>query len=409
MKKIILSVAVATMALSTSAMAIDNVKADGAAKFIYQTTDNTRANTDFGDKTGAQAQVGVTTMLSADLSNNLGAGVEVSAVTTLGLENGLVDNTMSTRQGTNVGASGAAANNGEFQTDDQFWISQAYFTYNMGKTTLKAGLQELNTPLAFTEKWNVAKNTFESIVLVNNNIKDVTLVGAYVGKHNGATDQGTVKYDGRFSTFGVDGAYAAGAIAKLGSINAQAWGYNVNSVANAYWLEADTKIAGIFVGAQYAGFNPEATGAKDTNAFAVKVGGDVAGVHLYGAYSSVGDGNGNTSYANVSTGDKTKLYTGTASIYGDGGRAAAEDTKGWKVGAKGKIAGVALGAAYSNYDNDANGVAASAKEDDVIDFFAASKVGPVGVKVIYTNWQTETNGVETNDRDTIRFIASTKF
>lgn len=401
MKKIILSVAAATMAFSTSAMAIENVKADGLVKAIYQTTDNDRANTDFGERAGAQAQVGVSAMLSADLSTNLAGAVEVAAVTTLGLENGLVSNTMATRQGTNVGASGAAANNGEFQTDDQFWISQAYITYNMGKTTLKAGLQELNTPLVFTEKWNVAKNTFQSIVLVNNDIENVTLVGAYVGKHNGAQDQGTVTYDGRFNTFGAKGAYAFGAVAKVDSLNLQGWYYNVNTAAEAFWLEADTKVAGVFVGAQFANMDPD--GASDNNAYAFKVGADVAGVHVYGAYSDVEDGAG--SFANVSTGDKTKLYTGTASIYGDGGRAAQADTKGWKLGASAKVAGIALGAAYSDYDMDTNNGTRAQQDHEVIDFSAATKVGPVALKAIYTNWQTDTAGVETRDLDTIRVIA----
>ena len=365
MKKIILSVAVATMALSTSAMAIDNVKANGLAKLIYQTHDTSDNTKSFGnamtqDGTGAnsQGQASVIMGLSADLSTNLKGAVEVTGVSTLGLENGLVGDTIAATNLVGTYATDPAAT----KLEDQFWISQAYFTYSMGKTTAKIGMQELNTPFVFTEKWNVSKNTFQAMVLVNNDIENVTLVGAYVGKHNGSTDQRTTNFDGVFQTFGASGAYAAGAIAKVQGVNLQAWGFNVNSVANTYWLEADTKVAGIFIGGQYAGYNPEATGAKSTNAYAVKAAGNVAGATLYAAYSAVDDGTGNTNYANVSTGDKTKLYTGTASIYGDGGRAAQEDTKSWKVGAKGKVAGFGLGAAYSNYEMKGNGTASAAKD-----------------------------------------------
>jgi len=409
MKKIILSVAAATMAFSTSAMAIDNVKANGIAKLIYQTHDT--STKDFGDQmtkdgtaANSQAQAGVSLGLTADLSKNLSAGVEFSGVSTLGLENSLVGDTMAT------GTILPGTNTDGANTDDQLWMSQAYFSYNMGKTVAKIGLQELNTPLAFTEKWNVAKNTFQAIVLVNNDIENVTLVGAYVGKHNGASDQKTVNYDGEFQSFGGSGAYAAGAMAKVQDVNLQAWYYNVNEVADAYWLEADTKVAGIFIGGQFAGYDSKnVTGAKDTNAYAVKVGGDLMGAHLYAAYSSVEDGNGNTNYANVSTGDKTKLYTGTASIYGDGGRAAQEDTKGWKVGAKSKVAGIALGAAYSNYDKGTNGNTGTATDYDVIDFFAATKVGPVGLKAIYTDYEVDPKGSASTTTKTIRIIASAKF
>jgi hypothetical protein len=425
MKKIIISVAAAAMALSTSAMAIDNVKANGQAKLIYQATDNALLAGDKLFSQGSNAgQVGVVMGLSADLSSNLSGAVEVSAVSTLGLENNLVGGTMATNNGVNAGG-----RTGEAATDDQFWISQAYLAYTMGKTTAKVGIQELNTPLAFTEKWNVVNNTFQAIVLVNQDIENVTLVGAYVGKGNslsGAAGNITggggqmVNYDGKFESFH-GGAYAAGAVAKIGGINAQAWYYDIDDVLNAtiaadaYWLEVDTKVAGIFLGAQYAGTETEGAGAATSNsinAFAVKVAADVAGVHVYGAYSQVDDdASAGTAlgFANFGTGDKTKLYTGTASIYADGATVANEDTDAWKLGAKTKMAGIAFGASYTNVEYGNNAALAN-QDGQAWDAFVASKVGPVGVKAIYTNYTRDTNaGVKTFDRDTLRLIATAKF
>lgn len=424
MKKIIISVAAATMALSTSVMAIDNVKAQGQAKLIYQVTDrDTTAGVaqqdGLFDKGNAAGQVGIITGISADLSTNLKAAVEVSAVSTLGLENSLVSGTMATNS--NITNQNAATQQirGNAATDDQFWISQAYMTYNAGKTTAKIGIQELNTPLAFTEKWNVTKNTFEAFVLVNNDIEGVTLVGAYVGKSNSVDDNGTVtggggqnvNYDGKFNSF-YDGAYAVGAITKLGNVNVQAWGYNIQNVADAYWLEADTKVGGLFLGGQYAGTEGKGVNGEDLQAYAVKAATDVAGIHVYGAFSAVSDdtaGGTSVGFSNTATGDKTKLYTGTASIYADGATVAGEDTDAWKIGAKAKLAGVALGASYTDVDYGQNAGNANG-EAQTIDFFAAKKVGPVALKAIYTELETKNGaGVVQNDWQTIRFIASTKF
>jgi len=443
MKKIIISVAAATMALSTSAMALDNVKAQGQAKLIYQMTDNAlTAGDDLFNKTNNNAQASIHLGLSADLSTNLKGAVEVQSVSTLGLENSLVNGVMATNSGLNTGANGTVANNGEAATDDQFWISQAYLTYAMGNTIAKVGLQELNTPLAFTEKWNVVNNTFQAIALVNNDIKDVTLVGAYVGKSNAAGGGQTVNYDGRFNSF-LDGAYAAGAVAKISGINAQAWFYNVQlasaapvvgeaSDIQAYWLEADTKVSGIFLGAQYAGTDVDGTAGQSLNAFALKVGGDIAGVHVFAAYSQVDDvANTATSttsqgFANVATGDKTKLYTGTASIYADGATVATEDTKAWKIGAKTKIADIALAANYTNLDygqnatsanvtgGTASGTTAVTADGYAWDISAGTKVGPVALKAIYTQYDVDRNNAtaltsKAADVSTLRLIASAKF
>jgi hypothetical protein len=429
MKKIILSAVVASMALTTAASAIENVKAHGMAKFIYQATDDKLNNNDslFG-KTTNNGQAAVHMGMSADLSTNLSGAFEVQSVSTLGLENSLVSGVMATNA--NVNANGAT---GEAATDDQFWISQAYFTYKMNNTILKAGLQELNTPLAFTEKWNVVNNTFQAIALVNNDIKDVTLVGAYVGKGNGGTAGQTVSYDGKFSQYSGNGAYAAGAIAKVNGINAQAWYYNVqlNSAAGtvgapsnirAYWLEADTKIEGIFLGAQYAGTDRDGLTGESINAWALKAGMDVMpGVHVFGAISSVGDENkaGGISqgFANTATGDKTKLYTGTGSIYADGAVVATEDTDAWKIGASTKVADIALTASYTDvdYGNNANTGGASGAINangsaNAWDLSAGKNVGPVALKAIYTQFEGKpASGAKTYDRDTLRIIASAKF
>ena len=445
---------VAVMALGTSAFAIDNVKVNGEAKVWYQTSEYSGGATavtaaaaaqDFFDHdTNSQAEVKLSIGATADLVQNLSAGIKVTALSTLGLENNL------------VGAVPAAKynNDGTAATgslDDQSWTEELYLAYTMGKTTAKIGRQALSTPLAFTENWNVVDNTFEAAVLLNNDLPDTTLVAAYVGKHNGvgllqasataATHGGrgsTVAQSGTFSNFGTEGAYAAGAINKsVPNTTLQAWYYNVSAIADAYWLQADTKLLDmVTIGVQYAGMDPKLSRAtvvaagynagdedlavvkKSSDAFAVKAAVDVAGVNLYAAYSEVSDGT--LGFANTATGDKSSLYTSLGSIWLDGEIAAAPDTDTWKIGASTKmIPGVTLSASYAEAEVGANANALAAvggayttnADFTAWDVVAATKVGPLDLTAIYTQFDKDVKATDTSDKttDSIRIIASLKF
>ncbi|MDD5387231.1 MAG: OprD family outer membrane porin [Sulfuricurvum sp.] len=429
---------VAVMALGTSVFAIDNVKVNGEAKLWYQTSEFSgpaavAAGTDtqkfFNKTTNSSADVKLSVGATADLLQNLSAGVKMTGLTTLGLENNLVGATPAAKYD-NAGTAG-----GTSALNDQSWVEEAYLAYTVGKTTAKIGRQALNTPLAFTETWNVVENTFEAAVLLNNDVPDTTLVGAWVGKHNGvgllatAARGTTVAQNGAFSTFGVSGAYAAGAINKsIPNTTAQAWYYNVPDIATAYWLQADTKIVDmVSLGAQYAGMMPDSTSTtlgaadanhRDTNVIAVKAAVDVAGVNLYAAYSSVNKGT--LGFANVATGDKSSVYTTLGSIYFDGEIAAAPDTKAWKTGASTKLVpGVALAASYGQAKTGDNGgtagpvVGASTANCDFSawDVTANTKAGPVDLTAIYTQFKKDVQNTDTGDKttDTFRVIASLKF
>jgi len=468
---------VAVMALGTSAFAIDNVKVSGEAKLWYQTSEysgtaastvgatnpanNLQSDQDFFDhNTNSAAEVKVSVGATADLAQNLSAGVKATGLTTLGLENNLVGAVPAAKYN-NDGTAAADALN------DQWWVEEAYMAYTMGKTTAKVGRQALATPLAFTENWNVVDNTFEAAVLLNNDLPDTTLVGAWVGKHNGvgllqtsavaATHGGrnsTVANNGTFSTFATEGAYAAGAINKsVPNTAIQAWYYNVPQVADAYWLQADTKIIDmISIGVQYAGMKPKlsagtvsavvdpagtttpSVGAitasnsdafkQDSDVFAIKAGVDVAGVNLYAAYSTVSQGT--LGFANVATGDKSMVYTALGSVYMDGEIAAAPDTDAWKIGASTKlIPSVTLSASYAEAETGANSGATAAvggasqinTDYSAWDIIAATKVGPVDLTAIYTQFDKDvkldplvpTTGNSDKTTDTFRLIASLKF
>jgi imipenem/basic amino acid-specific outer membrane pore len=460
---------VAVMALGTSAYAIENVKVSGEVKVIYQTSDVEKYASDAAGATtgmfdngnnpsiigvspynGASAGgIGGTIGVTADLLKNVSAGAEVQIYTTLGLDQNVFNDNMINAPFYETGFTNGTTAPGstyEDRTDDASNISQMWLATTVGKTTLKAGRMELDTPLLFTEKWNVAKNTFEAAVAINNDLPDTTLVGAWVGKHNGhgaaysatgneggfllAGSPGRTVNMESFRSIGAydqaNGAYAAGAVNKsIPNTTIQAWYYNVVQAAEAYWLQADTKVAGmVTLGFQYANMDPKLASLptlKDSSIWAVKAGVDVAGVNLYAAYSK-SDKDGTLGFSNVSTADKTNIYTGQNSIYFDG-VVTGPGIETIKVGASTSIMGANVAAAYVKADGGDNAVisqnGAVSGEVDGFDFSISGKAGPIGLQAIYTMISNDTNPTvlpgagnafyKGRDIDTLRLIASLKF
>jgi len=282
---------VAALLVGSSAFAIDNVKTSGNVQVMYNTTDaaGLTSNVIEGEtgkgslfnKDSSAADIGLNLNVSADLATNdlvtISVGAGYTVLTTLGLENNFVSNVWGGAHG--VPTLGTGANYGGAlggaKVENASWMNEAYAVVSLNqasKSLLKVGRQELDTPLAFTETWSIEKNTFEAAVLVNNDIPDTTVVLAYVGNGNGneafgqnlngATSVTTlglangavVNPEGDFATFGKNGAYALGAVNNSWKpLVAQAWYYNLNSLATAYWVQADLNMEGITAGFQYTG------------------------------------------------------------------------------------------------------------------------------------------------------------
>ncbi|MDX9813313.1 MAG: hypothetical protein RBS91_01450 [Sulfurimonadaceae bacterium] len=328
----------------------DSVKFDGNVNLFYGTIKSSdtvmygttgfsdKSKAKFFDKDSSAADASLNLALSADLLKNdyvtLSGKVAYTVLTTLGLENSLVSNVWGSAHSATV-KGGNHHYPAKVGTENYF--TEAYIAATAGKTTAQIGRMELDTPLAFSEKWSAETNTFEAIALINQDIPDTTLVGAWIGNGNGTQDglidletvgrvplafAGVVDTDGEFNTFGGDGAYAVGAVNNSWKpLTAQAWYYAVKNVANALWLQADLNIDGILAGAQFSNFDYDShTGLDDNKVWAV-MGGykmkDVGAIKL--AYSKVGDKEKGLSAAgyNVATasGD-TKLYTKTYWNYG---------------------------------------------------------------------------------------------
>jgi hypothetical protein len=214
--------AVAAIGFSTGAMADlskATIKPYVNTKLYYETVDQDVASApDLFDKDASSGQALVQIGTKGNFNSCWGYGVEYSVADTLGLENNLVSNTRM----------GASPQDGSI-LDTQDWLSQAYITFRgcgtaLDKTTFKIGRQYLDTPLAFTENWNLAPNSFDAIVAVNSDINNVTLVGAYVGKGNGTF--GRVTNGQQFTNYVDSGAYALGILTNFG-VPVNVWYYNV--------------------------------------------------------------------------------------------------------------------------------------------------------------------------------------
>lgn len=417
MKAVKLSLAAALVA--SSAFAVENVKVDGQLKLWYQTVESSAKGSANLFEQGASsgdfvAKVGVT----GNLTKKVGFGTTVYAVSTLGLENNLVSSEA-------IGATDGTLNG---QGKNPVWLGEAYFTYSAGKTIAKIGRQELNTPLAYSETWNAAPNTFEAAVLINKDLPDTTLVAAYVSRGNGAglgkgaIGGSTVADGGTFATYGqhldltgkitttdATGAYALGMINKsVSNLTIHPVYYDVVNVAKAFWVDLTYNVPSIAtVEAMYAHMEPTGVySTKDkTDAYAAKVSGAVSGINLAASYASIGDGF--LPVGNTATGfATTKVYTAGVGGSTTGFLAGAADSTSWKVEASTKVADVTLGAYYNAVSvGDKGGTTYKNQDVSSVALTAAVKVDEVNLMAAYIS---ESND-KLDDNQIVRVIASINF
>ena len=322
MRKTLISLATASLIVS-SAMAADkgvDFVTTGKAVLYYQTADAGTASL-FG-QTGARANAALQLNLDADLKNDFTFGSQINYLGTLGLEKNLVGNTMQDVQG-KTGSTGIS---------DDIYLSQFYIAKKIANTTVKLGRQELPkslSPFAFSEDWNVFTNTFDAGLVVNSDIPNTTLVGAYVGggNQNGmATNMAAYgNLTAKTNLAAPNNAIPVAGTAYMVTVQNKslpmatitATYYDVNKVTSttdgAKIVWGDVAIAdkslpmGLKIGVQGGQISPDASGIDSTTAYGAMVSLDpVSALNLTLAYSSVNDGV--VAVKNVG-GVKTPLYT----------------------------------------------------------------------------------------------------
>jgi len=411
---------VAALLIGSSAFAIDNVKVSGDAKLYYATDDATTngigggAKSDSlfdGGSSAGQAALGLG--VTTDLAKGISAGVHLTALSTLGLEGQLVNNVW---EGTNA-------------TQESWWFDEAWVAATLGKTTVKVGRMELDTPYVFSEKWSIATNTFGAAVLINQDVPGTTLVGAYVGQGNGSTlgltagnhhgvgaagianvvaaqGNGITKTNGDSSNFSqfYNGAYAVAAINNSWKpLTVQAWYFGATHAAQAYWLQADLDtsalgVKGLTAGVQYTYLNlqkellntvaPVFTSNESNDATAVMLGyagmKDIATIKV--AYSQTGKNStsGKGAGMNLAGTGQSKLYTEAWWNYGYVTRA---DTQAYNVTIESPVNGMFdLGLYYTGSTTSDNGIAGTPDvKMNELTVTASKSVGPLDATLAYIN------------------------
>jgi len=376
---------VAALLIGSSAFAIENTKVSGDAK-VYYSTNDAGTNSDLFKKDTSAAQAAFGLGITTDLVTGVSAGMHMTALSTLGLEGQLVNNVWEATNG----------------VSDSWWVDEAWLAATLGKTTVKVGRMELDTPLVFSEQWSIAANTFEAAVIINQDVPDTTLVGAYVGGSNGThnTGAGAVAGGGiagviagfnangttNFSQFH-RGAYAAAAINNSWKpLTVQAWYFQASHVLKgAAWLQADLAMEGITAGVQYttmdlSSLNPA---LQDNTAIAGKLGYTMKDMFTASvAYSQVDDAAGAGAGFNLSGGGaaQSKLYTEAWWNYS---YVTKPDTQAINVTVESPVNGMFdLGVYYTDVNQGAKGGNRDLTE---LTLTASKSVGPLDATLAYIN------------------------
>jgi len=459
MKKILVSVAAATMALSTTASALEDIKVSGQAKLFYETTNAGKVGTEdksLFDKDSSTGEVAFKIGMTGK-QGDVGFGATLYHTTTMGLENDVVQGVR-----TNTGLNDLALSG-----NDNTYLGEIYITAPVAPdTVLKFGKQELDTPMAFTERWNAAPNTFNSAVAINSSVENLTLIAAYVGQGNAnqphylTTTTPPTPLTASFASsetftsyYGT--AFAVAALYKQDNFNANLWLYQINNVlgnstltsptnlnigteagvtVNAAWFDAGMKLGDANVKAvlAYAGHDDEGKpstlsltdGIKGDDTFGAALSADlkVSDITLFGAVSYVNEGD--IPLANTATGFK-KTMLPTQGIYTDGQYVAQPGSTAVKVSAATKLGDTALSLnavhnMNSGNDNEVMGIQSKlAHELETTEIYATvkQKVGAFDLMGIVMHRMMDDSVKDGNNKTTddrqggqiVRIVASVNF
>ena len=283
------------------------------------------------------------------------------------------------------------------------YFNVANLTATFADTTFIVGRQLIDTPLVGGYDWLLAPGAFEASFVANKSIKNLTLVGGYLTKwrpnNSGNTWVNLVDID--------DGNnYTFGAVYGTDALKVNAWYYNVDAGATAATVTGgvEDKYTAMYGDASYnfsifnlAGqvVSTDYDTAKDSLAYAFKIGTEFSGIGLSAAVSNTTDNKAGF----VGLGDS--MYTTSWNYMASNAAVENDDTLSWKVGATAKLAGLNAEASYAAYGDEGS-------EMDVILGYDLTKC--VNVAAIYSATDYDVNVDEQKDTDNaVEFIANYKF
>jgi len=360
----------------------------GQAVVYYQTLENGTGS--LFDQENAKAAAGIQlSAVNKDLFAGIGAGFELSGLSSVGLENDVVSGMVQSMYPGDLTSAG---------------ITQAYLTYGIGNTSIKIGRQQLPkslSPFAFSESWNVFKNTFEAGLIVNTDLPDTTLVYAYVTRSNDVfaladwsrindnDDNGAVHMI-TAQNKSIDGLTLTGTYYLAPD-------FTPADDLSVIWGDAKFAVSDYAIALQGGTILAEdlAPGLADTTAFGAKLGATFGMFDTSVAYSTVDDGS--VPIVNFGTGVKTPLYT--QMILNQGSIKSDNDTVVLRAGAK--ALGGKFGVAYDMTTDNSN----VSNDTTELDLTYVTTVGNVKMLAAYV-LRTQDIGEDTN---VVRFWARYNF
>lgn len=282
-------------------------------------------------------------------------------------------------------------------------LGQAYVVGSFGKTTVKVGRQQIDTPLAGSDDIRMVPNLFEAALVINTDLPSTTLIGGYVARMAGwdsGSDKsarttfqsmsrsalgGLADSSVNHKAVGDKGVYAAAAVnSSIKDLTLQVWEYYAADVVNAVYLQADYKLglgkdmalnlAGQFYNMQGIGatknlLKDNSLGKVDYSVYGAKASLETPfGLTPYVAYNKIGeqkDNGGGTyvfgawgGYPEFAVAEETWLNSFGSATSGAARTGATSGTNGaqtWKVGADYSLEKLGLGArtislAYTSFD-----------------------------------------------------------
>jgi len=366
-KTLLLSVVTSTMIMAGGDIApaapVEAVEEVSSWDFSGQAVAFTMTVDKFGtkslfDRDTTYAAVGLQLRaINKDLFAGIGAGVEVS-----GIQQSDNLTAIPTASPTNPNSFAFPFFSGGDAQVQSAAITQGYLTYGFGHTLIKVGRQTLPkslSPFAYSEGWQMFKNTMEAALVVNTDLPDTTLVYAAVGRANSSIgrldnfeDMGTRWGTASTVTFGTVHMLTAQNksvedLTLTGSYYYAPYANSSSQNADIIWGDAKYKYSNFTFALQ--GGLLAADGLADTTAFGAKIGAKLGMFDTSVAYSSA---NGPLRITNLATFQsvlpnvniKSPLYT--QMLLNNIGVHHAQDADYLKIAASTKVLGGKFGVAY---------------------------------------------------------------
>ncbi len=273
-------------------------------------------------------------------------------------------------------------------------LGQAYLQGQFGKTTVKVGRQQLDTPLAGSDDIRMIPNLFEAALVINSDVPSTTLIGGYVARMAGldsVSDKSSRTQFQSMSRAALGGLVDSGDIKDKGvavaavvnssvkDLTLQLWDYYAYDVLNAVYAQADYKLGlakdmALGLSAQYEHLADMGKTKDALRGLNAKVGYDVYGVKAsletpigltpYLAYNKVSEQKNGTGlfvfgawggYAEFAMGEETWYNTLGTNVAGTAAQTAMNGAQVYKAGADYSLEKVGLGArtiglAYTKFD-----------------------------------------------------------